>query len=85
MNIFFKKTTCQRLTLSSIIILLFLISGCSQLGPDFMQNGRNEYNKVLANTNDEEMLLNLVRRRYADSIAILEVNSVSTSLPFKRR
>ena len=84
MNIFFKKTTCQRLTLSSIIILLFLISGCSQLGPDFMQNGRNEYNKVLANTNDEEMLLNLVRRRYADSIAILEVNSVSTSLEWKR-
>ena len=84
MNLFFKKTTFQSLTLSSIIILMFLISGCSQLGPDFMENGRNEYNKVLANTNDEEMLLNLVRRRYADSIAILEVNSVSTSLEWKR-
>ena len=63
---------------------MLLLSGCSQLGPDFMENGRNEYNKVLANTNDEEMLLNLVRRRYADSIAILEVNSVSTSLEWKR-
>ena len=41
-----------------------------------METGRNEYNKVLANTNDEETLLNLVRRRYADSIAVLEVNSV---------
>jgi len=64
--------------------MIFLTPGCSQLGPDFMENGRNEYNKVLANTNDEEMLLNLVRRRYADSIAILEVNSVSTSLEWKR-
>ena len=63
---------------------LVFLSGCSQLGPDFMENGRNDYNKVLANTNDEEMLLNLVRRRYADSIAILEVNSVSTSLEWKR-
>ena len=63
---------------------IVFLSGCSQLGPDFMGDGRNEYNKVLANTNDEEMLLNLVRRRYADSIAILEVNSVSTSLEWKR-
>ena len=63
---------------------IVFLSGCSQLGPDFMGDGRNEYNEVLANTNDEEMLLNLVRRRYADSIAILEVNSVSTSLEWKR-
>tara|TARA_Y100000022_G_scaffold185418_1_gene181199 strand:- start:92 stop:1210 length:1119 start_codon:yes stop_codon:yes gene_type:complete len=68
---------------SPLFILLFL-SGCSYLGPDFMEGNRNEYNKVLANTNDEEVLLNLVRRRYADSIAILEVNSVSTSLEWKK-
>jgi hypothetical protein len=80
----FTKILYQRFILSSLTLLIFLMSGCAQLGPDFMENGRNEYNKVLANTNDEEMLLNLVRRRYADSIAILEVNSVSTSLEWKR-
>ncbi len=68
----------------TIICLIFSLIGCSQLGPDFMETGRNEYNKVLANTNDEETLLNLVRRRYADSIAVLEVNSVSTSLEWKK-
>ena len=78
------KILYQRPILLSLTLMIFLISGCSQLGPDFMENGRNEYNKVLASTNDEEMLLNLVRRRYADSIAILEVNSVSTSLEWKR-
>ena len=78
------KILYHRLILLSLILMIFLTPGCSQLGPDFMENGRNEYNKVLANTNDEEMLLNLVRRRYADSIAILEVNSVSTSLEWKR-
>jgi hypothetical protein len=66
------------------LILIFFLSSCSFLGPDFMEGNRNEYNKVLANTNDEEVLLNLVRRRYADSIAILEVNSVSTSLEWKK-
>ena len=78
------KFLYHRLILLSLTLMIFLTPGCSQLGPDFMENGRNEYNKVLANTNDEEMLLNLVRRRYADSIAILEVNSVSTSLEWKR-
>ena len=72
------------LKLISILSIIFLLFGCSQLGPDFMETGRNEYNKVLANTNDEETLLNLVRRRYADSIAVLEVNSVSTSLEWKK-
>ena len=80
----FNKIAYQRPTHLAIAFIMILLSGCSQLGPDFMENGRNEYNKVLANTNDEEMLLNLVRRRYADSIAILEVNSVSTSLEWKR-
>ena len=84
MYITFNKISYQRPALLAIALLIILLSGCSQLGPDFMENGRNEYNKVLANTNDEEMLLNLVRRRYADSIAILEVNSVSTSLEWKR-
>ena len=82
MHLSFNKITYQCFTI--IVIAMFMLPGCSQLGPEFMENGRNEYNKVLANTNDEEMLLNLVRRRYADSIAILEVNSVSTSLEWKR-
>jgi len=68
-----------------LLLLTCLFStSCSHLGPNFMDGNRNEYNKVLANTNDEEVLLNLVRRRYADSIAILEVNSVSTSLEWKK-
>lgn len=72
--------------ISKILILIFLLPlfGCAQLGPDFMASGRNEYNKVLANTNDQETLLNLVRRRYADNVAILEVNSVSTSLVWEK-
>ena len=83
------KTFLQRINKKFSLLLVLLISffflpSCSHLGPDFMEGNRNEYNKVLANTNDEEVLLNLVRRRYADSIAVLEVNSVSTSLEWKK-
>ena len=65
------------------LITSLLLSSCSQFGPDFMKAGRNEYNKVLAQTDDEEILLNLVRLRYADNPAFLKVNSVSTSFNWK--
>lgn len=65
------------------LLLVIFLSNCSQFGPDFMQAGRNDYNKVLAQTDDEETLLNLVRLRYADNPAFLKVNSVSTSFNWK--
>ncbi|MGD8588358.1 MAG: hypothetical protein PVG22_05955 [Chromatiales bacterium] len=55
------------------------LSGCAQFGPELMKAGRSDYNKVLAQTQDEETLLNLVRLRYADNLAFMQVNSVSTS------
>ncbi len=59
-------------------VALFL-SGCAQLGPDLVRAGRNDYNVVLRQTNDEEVLLNLVRVRYGDRPLFLNVSSVSTS------
>jgi hypothetical protein len=61
-----------------------ILSGCVQLGPKLVQAGRNDYNQVLAQTDDEEMLLNLVRLRYADSPVVMEVTSVSTSFNWQQ-
>jgi len=61
-----------------------LLSGCAQFGPELMKAGRNDYNKVLAQTDDEETLLNLVRLRYADNPAFMQVNSVSTSFTWNQ-
>jgi len=60
-------------------LLLITLSGCIQMRPDLVKASRNDYNKVLARTNDEELLLNLVRLRYADAPVFLQVASVSTS------
>ncbi len=67
-----------RTLVASMGIALFL-SGCAQLGPDLVKAGRNDYNVVLRQTNDEETLLNLVRVRYGDRPLFLNVSSVSTS------
>lgn len=67
-----------------LLILILSVSGCAQLGPDLVKAGRNEYNKVLAQTNDEETLMNLVRLRYSDNPIILQVSSVSTSFTWRQ-
>jgi len=64
---------------TAVFGLAILLVGCSQYGPGLVKAGRNDYNKVLVQTDEEEQLLNLVRLRYADSPMMLDVNSVSTS------
>jgi hypothetical protein len=60
-------------------VLAILLTGCAQHGPDLVKAGRNDYNKVLVQTDEEETLLNLVRLRYADNPMMLDVSSISTS------
>jgi len=67
-----------------LLIATLAFSGCTQLGPGLVKAGRNDYNKVLAQTDDEETLLNLVRMRYADNPVILQVSSVSTSFTWNQ-
>ena len=67
-----------------LMTVSIVLSGCAQFGPELMKAGRNDYNKVLAQTDDEETLLNLVRLRYADNPAFMKVNSVSTSFTWNQ-
>jgi len=59
--------------------LTLILASCVQMGPDLVKAGRNDYNIVLQQTEDEEVILNLVRVRYGDRPLILDVSSVSTS------
>ena len=81
-----RNDSPRRLTagLLLLVAVLLAVSGCAQLGPHLVKAGRNEYNKVLAQTDDEETLLNLVRMRYADNPAMLNVSSVSTSFTWNQ-
>lgn len=46
------------------------------------EGGRNSYNTTLQQTNNEQMLLNLVRLRYVDFPFFLDVSSVTTQFSF---
>lgn len=55
---------------------LWLFSGCS-LGPKMLKQGHLSYNTSVKATSDEELLLNIVRLRYLDTIEFLATNSIS--------
>ena len=62
---------------------LALLAGCNAFGPRAVQGTRVAYNEVLAQTQDEQMLLNVVRLRYVDVPMFLEVASVNTQFEFE--
>ena len=66
--------------LHGLIASLSLLSvSCSQIGPGTIANGRFDYNEAIVRSFDDQMLLNLVRLRYQDSILFLDLTSVVAS------
>ena len=66
------------------LVLLTLV-GCqipSRVALDG-EGGRTAYNVAIQTTNSKQMLLNLVRLRYADSPLFLDVSSITTQTTFR--
>ncbi|MFT5726852.1 MAG: hypothetical protein ACI8PB_000984 [Desulforhopalus sp.] len=75
-----KSNTSFYYILESCLLLL-LISGCS-VGPQMLQDVYLSYNDRVRATADEELLLNIVRLRYLDTIEFLAINSISAQASF---
>lgn len=75
-----KSNTIFYYILESCLLLL-LISGCS-VGPQMLQDVYLSYNDRVRATADEELLLNIVRLRYLDTIEFLAINSISAQASF---
>ncbi|NNK92919.1 MAG: hypothetical protein HKP41_01070, partial [Desulfobacterales bacterium] len=75
-----KTETVFYYILASCLSLL-LISGCS-FGPQMLQGVYQSYNDRVRATADEELLLNIVRLRYLDTIEFLAINSISAQASF---
>lgn len=56
--------------------LLSLTTGCRSVGPATVPQARFDYNRAVARSWDEQLLLNLVRLRYRDTPHFLELSSV---------
>ncbi len=52
------------------------LSGC--LGPKAIRYTRMRYNEVVRATNDEQLLMNIVRLRYADSPVFIDLPNITS-------
>lgn len=57
--------------------------GC--VGPHAISHTRLKYNEVYRNTNDEQLLLNIVRLRYADSPVFIDLPNITSQFELSGR
>jgi len=65
-----------------LIMVVSILAGCHPAGPASVRAGRASYNMVIQQTNNEQLLPNLVRLRYRDTPYFLEESSVATTFDF---
>ncbi len=73
----------SRLEISALCVCLGALAGCSFTGAAKVEAGRRLYNVAVQQTNEEQMLLNVVRLRFLDTPFFLQVASVSTNFTFE--
>lgn len=61
-------------------ILVSSLSACAALGPKTIGWNRTDYNQALQKTDAQQLILNIVRQRYADPVMFLDVTSISNSV-----
>ncbi|MDR0428586.1 MAG: hypothetical protein LBG86_00950 [Puniceicoccales bacterium] len=56
---------------------MLLLTGCKSIGPSAIRHGHPMFNQAVAQTLDEQLLLNIVRMRYLDTVYFLDVGSIT--------
>ena len=84
MNLFFLVEL--RIIYFLLVVLLALGPiGCLNYGPISLKSERSKYNLAIQKTNDEQLLLNLVRLKYRDTPFFLEVGNVASQFKLKSK
>jgi hypothetical protein len=74
----FKKATLLAVAFGA----LAGASGCAFIGPRAVAVNRTDYNSVVQRTDDQEILLNLVRLKYRDTPVFLQIPSITSQFNF---
>lgn len=82
MQFFSRSINRSRRGVVVLVCAVLGLGGCVNLGPKAMKAGRADWNAVLHDTTDEQLLANLVRLRYRDRPYFLEVTAVTTQYSF---
>jgi hypothetical protein len=70
------------LSLATVCLVLYVLSGCATVGPSSISRGRADYNEAINKTDDEQLLMTIVRGRYGETSRLLAVTSVAANVRF---
>jgi len=76
-----KKTSQAAIFMLAGTLFFTVLAGCS-LGPKALKGNRLDYNVSVQKSNNEELVLNIVRARYAEPLFFLQVGSISSSFSY---
>src|SRR5260370_37383016 len=74
-----RRPSLRRRSFQQLVVLLAAgacVSGC--VGPNAVRYTRLRYNEVVRDTNDEQLLINIVRLRYADSPVFIDLPNITS-------
>ncbi len=69
--------------LITLCLGLWALSGCAVVGPRSISMGRADYNEAINRTEDEQMLLSIVKGRYGETFSLLAVSGVAANVRFR--
>jgi hypothetical protein len=72
-----------RIVRLAALAVTVLLGACTNLGSHAISASRTDYNMALRQTEDEQLLLNLVRLRYRDNPLFLEASALNTQFTFQ--
>jgi hypothetical protein len=67
----------------TVLMACALATGC--VGPKAVSQTRLKYNEVMRDTNDQQLLLNIVRLRYADSPVFIDLPNITSQFELSGR
>jgi hypothetical protein len=71
------------LALTTLCVVLAGLSGCAMVGPRSISMGRADYNEAINKTENEQMLLSIVKGRYGETFSLLSVSGVVANVRFR--
>jgi hypothetical protein len=80
---FFKLSNSKYFCFWFVSFYLLNFVSCINYGPVSLKSERSRYNLAIQKTNDEQLLLNLVRLKYRDTPFFMEVSNIASQFSLK--
>ena len=78
----YKHRKYRAMAPAMLCLFVSILCGCALAGPRHISMGRADYNEVINRTEDEQILLSIVKGRYGETSSLLAVSGLAANVRF---